>query len=98
VYPDGVDAKLTYLEEINDRNLIDQLRTHNEYNCKVFAIIQQQVERGYGVVLSLTERYRTTSYGEPIVALNSYLTSPFTDVTIIEKLFSCLEEACREIN
>lgn len=98
VYPDGVDAKLTYLEEINDRNLIDQLRTHNEYNRKVFAILQQQVERGDGVVLSITERYRTTSYGEPIVALKSYLTSPFTEVTIIEKLFSCLEEACREIN
>jgi hypothetical protein len=37
------------------------------------------------------------SYGEPIVALKSYLTSPFTDVDIIEKLFSRLEEACSEI-
>jgi L-2,4-diaminobutyrate decarboxylase len=98
VYPHGVDAKLTYFEETNDPNFVEQLRNHNEYNRKVFGILKQQVERGYGVVLSLTERYRSTSYGEPIVALKSYLTSPFIEVDAIEKLFSCLEECCLEIN
>lgn len=98
VYPHGVEAKSTYFQEINDPNLREQLKIHNEYNRQVLTILKQQVEKGYGVVLSLTERYRSTSYGEPIVALKSYLMSPFTDVDIIDKLFSCLEEACLEIN
>jgi glutamate/tyrosine decarboxylase-like PLP-dependent enzyme/anti-anti-sigma regulatory factor len=97
IYPNGVNAKVAYWQEIKDSNSREQLRTHNEYNRQIFTILKQQVERGYGIVLSLTERYRTTFYGEPIVALKSYLMSPFTDVDIIEKLFSCLEEACLEI-
>jgi len=97
VYPHGVDAKSTYFQEVNDANFSEELKSHNEYNRQIFTILNHQVERGYGIVLSLTERYRTTSSGEPIVALKSYLMSPFTDVDIIEKLFSCLEEACLEI-
>ena len=98
VYPHGVDAKFTYFQEVNDPNLREQLKSHNEYNRQIFRILNHQVEKGYGIALSLTERYRSTSYGEPIVALKSYLMSPFTDVDIIDKLFSCLEEACLEIN
>jgi hypothetical protein len=31
------------------------------------------------VVISLTDCYRTTDYGEPVNALKSYILSPFSD-------------------
>lgn len=93
VYPDGVDAKSAYLEEFTHPEFAEQLVIHNEYNRKIFIALQQQVENGFGIALSLTERYRMTSYGEPIVALKSYIMSPFVDAEVMETLFSCLEEA-----
>jgi L-2,4-diaminobutyrate decarboxylase len=93
IYPDGADAKLTYDQEITNPELVDQLRLHNDYNRYLFSILQKQLEDGYGLSLSLTERYRMSSYGEPIVSIKSYITSPFVDAEMMEKLFSCLEEA-----
>jgi L-2,4-diaminobutyrate decarboxylase len=93
IYPNNVDAKLAYRQETTNPELVDQLRIHNDYNCYLFSILQQQLADGYGLALSLTKRYRTSSYGEPIVAIKSYIMSPFVDAEVMEKLFSCLEEA-----
>ena len=48
---------------------------------------------GRGVVISMTENYRNTSYGEPIVALKSYILSPFDDEENIEVLVQKILEA-----
>ncbi|MCP4117620.1 MAG: hypothetical protein GY737_19930 [Desulfobacteraceae bacterium] len=97
IYPDGVDAKTAYLEESTTPELAGQLTAHNEYNRKLHAVLLRQMERGFGVALSLTERYRMTSYGKPILAIKSYIMSPFVDVAVMEKLLNCIEEARKEV-
>jgi len=42
---------------------------------------QADALQGIGVVISLTDCYRRTEYGEPVNALKSYILSPFSDDT-----------------
>lgn len=54
------------------------LLQHNEFNRKVFDFVHQEGMAGRGVILSLTDCYRHTDYGEPIVALKSFMLSPLS--------------------
>ena len=78
VYPDEVDTFSVPNREQTDARYRDQLLKHNDYNRRVFDLIQEEALQGRGVVLSLTDCYRETKYGEPIVALKSYIMSPFS--------------------
>ncbi len=42
--------------------------------------------RGEGVHISMTDCYRETDYGEPIVGLKSFILSPFIDEQDVEQL------------
>ena len=57
--------------------------------------IQADALQGRGVVISLTDCYRMTDYGEPINALKSYILSPFTDdahvIAVLESLWKARE-------
>ncbi|RPI82608.1 MAG: aspartate aminotransferase family protein [Planctomycetaceae bacterium] len=79
VYPDGVDTfSFPELERTQVR-FRDRLLAHNEYNRQIFEIIQAEALQGHGVIISLTDCYRESDYGEPIVALKSYILSPFAE-------------------
>jgi len=78
VYPDGVDTFSMPREERTDSQYRDRLIAHNRYNRRIFELVQQDALRGEGVLISLTECYRMADYGEPIVALKSYIMSPFS--------------------
>ena len=47
-------------------------------------------------MISLTECYRETDYGEPIVALKSYIMSPFSDEKYVDAVLDSISRA-REI-
>ena len=79
VYPDGVDTFSMPQQERTDPAMRDQLRAHNDYNRRIFERVQHEALQGRGVVISLTDCYRETDYGEPIVALKSYILSPFSE-------------------
>ena len=68
---------------------------HNDYNRRIFAEVNAEALAGRGVALSLTDCYRQTDYGEPIVALKSYVLSPFADEsrmqTVIEEVLKARE-------
>ena len=70
----------------------ETLQKHNDYNRRVFAEIQAEALQGRGVVLSLTDCYRETDYGEPVVALKSYIMSPFSDEKYVAAV---LESVCK---
>ena len=53
---------------------------------------------GRGVMISMTDCYRQTSYGEPIVALKSYILSPFVDEEHVEALVRKVLEAQERID
>ena len=79
VYPDVVDTFTVPRLEQTDAAYRDQLKAHNAYNRRVFELIHDEALQGRGIVISLTDCYRLSDYGEPIVALKSYIMSPFSE-------------------
>ncbi|MFN8855917.1 MAG: pyridoxal phosphate-dependent decarboxylase family protein [Planctomycetaceae bacterium] len=84
VYPPGTDTfKIPELEK-TDASYRDLLRRYNQYNRRIFEIIQAEALQGRGVVISLTDCYRESDYGEPTVALKSYILSPFAEEEAVQ--------------
>ncbi len=78
-YPDGVDTFDVKDRERSERDYRQQLLAHNEYNRRVFERVHAEALTGNGVAISLTTCYRQNYFGDPIVALKSYVLSPFAD-------------------
>ena len=57
----------------------DELLRHNDYNRRLFRYLYERAMRGEGVRISMTDCYRETDYGEPMVGLKSFILSPFID-------------------
>lgn len=79
VYPDGVDTFSMPQQERTDTASRETLLAHNDYNRRIFELIQADALEGHGVVISLTDCYRMSEYGVPINALKSYILSPFSE-------------------
>jgi glutamate/tyrosine decarboxylase-like PLP-dependent enzyme len=92
-YPDGVDTFSIKRDEFEDAAYRDSLLTHNDYNRKIFEYVHSEAMAGQGVVISLTDCYRHTAYNEPIVALKSFIMSPFVDEADVEIVVSKVIEA-----
>ena len=91
VYPEGVD--IFKVKEETDPKEREALLYHNEYNRRVYHYVREQALLGAGAALSLTDCYRHTSYGEPVVALKSFIFSPFVDEKVIEAVSRTLLSA-----
>ncbi len=78
VYPDTV--KIDWNSEYYDQTRSSELLAVNDYNRRIFSYLY---ENGDEALLSPVDSYRQTDYGEPILALKSYIMSPFTDATTI---------------
>lgn len=98
VYPDGVDTFQIKDLELKDSSYQGKLRQYNEYNRRVFEVAHAEGMAGRGIVLSLTECYRLTEYGEPVVALKSFILSPFVDKEHIEIVVRNILEARETIS
>lgn len=93
VYPDGVDT-FTYPErEQTDPACRDKVREYNAYNRRIFEAVQAEALQGRGVVISMTDCYRETDYGEPVAALKSYIMSPFSEEQYVEYVLESLWKA-----
>ena len=92
-YPQGVDTFNIKENEMHDPAYKDLLLEHNEYNRKIYEFVHQEGMAGRGVMLSLTDCYRKTDYGEPIVALKSFILSPFVDKENVEMVVKKVLEA-----
>jgi glutamate/tyrosine decarboxylase-like PLP-dependent enzyme len=94
-YPDEVDTFTIKPREQSDEGHRASVAAHNDYNRRIFAEVHAEALAGRGVALSLTDCYRQTDYGEPIVALKSYVLSPFADEsrmqTVIEEVLKARE-------
>jgi glutamate/tyrosine decarboxylase-like PLP-dependent enzyme len=96
-YPDGVDTWTVKDRERTDPSFRERLLEHNEYNRRIFHYLHEQAMKGEGVLLSMTECYRKTDYGAPIVALKSYMLSPFIDEEHVELIVKKVLEARERI-
>ncbi len=97
VYPDGVDTFTMWRQELKEPEYRDALLKHNEYNRKIYDYVHAEALAGRGVTISLTDCYRHTSYGEPVVALKSYILSPFVDEEHVEMVVRKVLEAREKI-
>lgn len=98
IYPGDTDAKAEYRKEIHDSALADQLAEHNDYNKRIAAELAAQMESGSGFAVSFTSSYRYTSYGKPILALKSFIMSPFVDEETMYYLLDCIDEAKKVVD
>ena len=96
-YPDGVDTFAIKDQEMSDAAFRDTLLRHNDYNRKVYDYVHNEAMAGRGVVISLTDSYRQTSYDEPVLALKSFILSPFTDEANVEAVVEKVLEARSKI-
>jgi glutamate/tyrosine decarboxylase-like PLP-dependent enzyme len=85
-YPDGIDTWTIKDRERCDPDAREELLAHNEYNRRIFEHLHNEALQGKGVRISMTDCYRHTDYGEPIVALKSYMLSPFIEEQHVELL------------
>jgi glutamate/tyrosine decarboxylase-like PLP-dependent enzyme len=93
VYPEDVDTFAIKRQELEDPAFRESLLRHNEYNRRIFQYVHREALAGRGVMISLTDCYRHTSYGEPVVALKSYILSPFVDEEHVEAVVRQVLEA-----
>lgn len=93
VYPDGVDTFTTPQREMTDPAYRDRLREYNDYNRRIYHLVQEEALQGRGVIISLTDCYRETDYGEPVVALKSYIMSPFTEEENVDAVLESIWKA-----
>ena len=92
-YPGGVDTFSIKRHEFEDAAYRDSLLAHNDYNREISQYVHEEAMEGRGVVISITDCYRRTQYGEPIVALKSFILSPFVDEADVEMVVSKVLEA-----
>ncbi|MDA1161974.1 MAG: pyridoxal-dependent decarboxylase [Planctomycetota bacterium] len=98
VYPDDVDTFTVSKREMADPAFRDTLEKYNDYNRRIFAEIQAEALQGRGVVISLTDCYRETDYGAPVVALKSYIMSPFSDEKYVEAVLESVWRARKVVS
>ncbi len=92
-YPSGVDTFSIKRQEFEDEAYRDSLLAHNDYNREIYNYVHSEAMAGRGVVISITDCYRRTSYGEPIVALKSFILSPFVDEDDVKSVVAKVLEA-----
>ena len=101
-YPMGIDTFEIKRQEFEDSAYRESLLLHNEYNREVFQYVNAEAMEGRGVFISTTDCYRKTTYGEPIVALKSYILSPFVDEDdvkmVVDKVLEAGEKVGANIN
>jgi L-2,4-diaminobutyrate decarboxylase len=97
-YPDGVDTFSVKPRERSDATFREQLLAHNEYNRRIFARVHAEALAGQGVAISLTNCYRQTDFGDPVVALKSYVLSPFADEDRMQSIVKHVVAARNEID
>lgn len=97
VYPDGVDTFEFPRREQTDARCEEQLLRYNEYNRQLFRLMHAEALRGEGIVISMTDCFRETEFGQPVVALKSYIMSPFSDQQYVQAVIESIERARRQI-
>ena len=96
-YPDGVDTFSIKQDEFEDAAYRDSLLKYNEYNREISQYVYSEAMEGRGVFISITDCYRRTQYGEPIVALMSFILSPFVDEDDVETVVAKVLEAREQV-
>jgi L-2,4-diaminobutyrate decarboxylase len=97
-YPDDVDTFSIKPRERSDASSRQQVLAYNDYNRRIFERVHAEALAGEGVVISMTNCYRQTDFGDPIVALKSYVLSPFVDENRMQSIVAHVVSARRAVD
>lgn len=98
VYPDASDVLRLREAESSDASYRERLLQHNDYNRAVFKWMHDEVMAARsGGILSLTDCYQLTSYGEPMLGLKSFIMSPFLEEEMIKTVVTKISAARKAI-
>lgn len=98
LYPVSINAKESFKEEMQNPAMTHVLQKYNEYNQRIFHILEKQsLDTPNGFVLSYTELAGKTLYGEKILALKSFIMTPFANESSIDALMNCITKAIKEV-
>jgi L-2,4-diaminobutyrate decarboxylase len=78
-YPSRTDTFTVKEREQSDQEYQDELVLHNDFNRRIFAKVNADAMSGRGVAIGFTDNYRQSDFGVPMVALKSYVLSPFAE-------------------
>lgn len=93
VYPPGVDTFRVPEREMTDPACAEELQRYNDYNRRLAELLHEEAMSGQGILLGQTDCYRHTAYGQPVVALKSYLMTPFVEERHLEELVARVLQA-----
>ncbi len=96
-YPRGVDTFRVKEREWHDASFREQLKMYNDFNRRVYHRVHSDALAGRGVAIGFTDKCATSDAGEPIVALKSYVLSPFVDETRMNSIVEHVLAACAVI-
>lgn len=102
-YPKGVETPVIDKER-HDPEMRDHLLLYNAFNLAVEKFLHHKATTGEGVVLSKTSAYTTSAYEDeslgihlPIVALKSYMMSPFIERCHVDMVLDNVREARKSV-
>lgn len=104
VYPDGVKTPIK-IKELTQSKFRDSLLYYNAYNICIERYLHNEAMNGKGVVISKTDKYRTTDYQDktfnqplPVVALKSFILSPFFNEYSVDLVIRNILQARKQVN
>lgn len=98
VYPQASDAFRLRDKEVKDESYRESVVATNKFNRELFDWLHKEAISGHGSVLSITDCYQTTSYGEPILGLKSYIISPFIEESVVELVSKKVADAQKHLS
>ena len=109
VYPYDLITPEIVNKELTEPEYREKLKQHNEYNQQIANYLYDEAMNGRGILISLTKKYTKTKYRddsgqllpdeqqESVVALKSYILSPFVDEKSVEDVVTKVLEAREHI-
>jgi glutamate/tyrosine decarboxylase-like PLP-dependent enzyme len=100
-YPRDVDTFTVKEREMQEAAYAARRELHNEFNRRVFALVQHEALQGRGVALGFTDNYRLSDDGQPINAIKSYVLSPHADehrmATVVDQVLAARSKVEEEM-
>ena len=109
MYPYDLITPEIVNKELTEPEYREKLKQHNEYNQQIANYLYDEAMNGRGILISLTKKYTKTKYRddsgqllpdeqqESVVALKSYILSPFVDEKSVEDVVTKVLEAREHI-
>jgi len=96
LYPDSVDGQARFIRERRDLAVSSSIEGVNEFNRRVHALSSARLPDDSSAAFGLTSAAAQAADGSPLVALKSYLLSPWLEPSDLDAIVGQVE-SCRAL-